>query len=188
MPHVIERLLDLMASTTTQKCSNLRYIYLAQFGADIIPFCAQRYSESSDAGFRGALMRFVIQYSRTDDRAVSLAISALSDRSQKVRHSACAVLAYSLKHAVIPPLEVLLTRPCSKTADDARRAIDCIKSGNHNRFYPVHDSWVVMPDDPVQPKRKSVDDYIVRLGPELIPQLEKIYGNIYQRWDETRKI
>ena len=181
--HVIERVLDLMETTTPVKRENVRYIYLAQFGADIIPHCIERFARASQASIRADLVAFLIQYSRLHDECVTFAVSALSDRSRKVRHNACALLAYSLNNRALPALRPLLTSACAKTADDARRAIECIVSGNHNRYYPNHSSWAVMPDDPTEPNRDSVDRYIVKLAPELVPQLERIFGDIYRRYD-----
>ena len=180
--HAIDQVLDLMETTTPVKRENVRYIYLAQFGAGIIPHCIERYASASRADMRADMVRFLIKYARRHDECMAFAVGALSDRSRKVRHSACALLAYSLNNRALPALRRLLASPCAKTAEDARRAVESIVSGNHNRYYPNHSSWAVMPDDPAQPSRESVDRYIVRLAPELVPGLERIFGDIYGRY------
>ena len=98
---VINRILDLIESTTPAKRSAIREIYLAQFGAELIPCCAAKYLQQPAADYRADLVRFVLRYARADDRALRLARSALQDRSRTVRHNGCALFAYSLKRSAL---------------------------------------------------------------------------------------
>jgi hypothetical protein len=98
-----------------------------------------------------------------------------------VRHSACAVLAYSLVPSAVELLQTALTHSDPETVADARRAIESIETRNHNRFYPAYSSWGVSTDDPSQPKRADVDRYIVQYAPELVAPLTAIFGDLYQR-------
>lgn len=179
---VLNRILDLIESTTPAKRSAVREIYLAQFGAELIPCCEAKYLQQPAADYRADLVRFVLRYARADDRALRLARSALQDRSRTVRHNGCALFAYSLKRSALEDLRPLLSHKDSATAGDAQRAIDAVTSGNQNRFYPAYSSWGVPPDDPDQPKRESVDQAIVAGAPELVAALREILGDLYQRW------
>ncbi len=179
---VIERLLAFMASTSRVNRANLRYIYLAQFGAAIVPYCTNQYRHTRQADYRYDLVRFVLQYAPTCDSAIDFAIQALADRSKKVRQSACAVLAYSLKDEAQPALEVMLASKCKDTAADAARAIQCIEKQNHNLFYPTYTGWGIMPDDPNEPSTESVKRYIVNGAPELVDGLRRIYGDIFCKY------
>jgi hypothetical protein len=123
-------------------------------------------------------VRFVLRYARTDSRCIAFAVEALDDRSSKVRHIACAVLAYSLQPSATEKLRPLLRHGDAATAADTKRAIEAIQSANHNRFYPAYSSWGVFPDDPGQPKAGDVEEYIVRAAPELVAPLTAIFGDL----------
>lgn len=179
---VIRQVLDLLATTSEVKRLNVRHVLLAQFGADIIPHCVNKYQERPRADYRAHLVRFVLRYARVDSRSVEFARSALADKSRKVRHNACALLAYSLRPSELDSLQPLLQHPDAKTVDDARRAIDAIQSENHNRFYPAYSAWGVPGDDPDQPKPEDVQRYIVEGAPELAAPLSEIMGDLFNRW------
>lgn len=176
--HIIARTLDLLERTSSVKRHSVRDILLAQFGSGIVPFCAAKYEACPPSDYRADLVRFVLRYARTDRQAVELAVRALDDRSRKVRHNACAVLAYSLQPSAIEKLTPLRTHRDAATATDAERAIEAIRSCNHNRFYPTHSSWGVFPDDPDQPKAADVQQYIVQAAPELVAPLAAILGDL----------
>jgi hypothetical protein len=51
-----------------------------------------------------------------------------------VRYRACGLLAYSLRADALPELEPLLGHRDQRTVEDARAAIDAIRSHNHHFF------------------------------------------------------
>ncbi len=175
----IEALLDLAEQTTSVKRINIRDIYLAQFGREIIPACVRRFVHSRKADFRADLLGFVLRYGTEDLRVVTMAILALRDPSQKVRQSACRVLAYARHESARVALSETAQGTCVTTADAARRALECLDTGNHNRFFPQYSSWGITVDDPRQPRRDAVDRYVVRQAPELVPAIAAIFGSVY---------
>ncbi len=180
--HVIDQVLDLIESTSEMKRSNLRQIYLSQFGPSIIPFCIARFSRTSRAPIRSDLLRFLIRYAKTSDEVCDFGIRALNDRSKVVRESACALLAYSGKRRALEPLRDLSLKSKQGKDDPALRAIDAIEHSDHNRFYPRYDRWIVSQDNPDYPRREDVDFYFARAAPELMPRLREIFGNPYAKF------
>jgi len=85
--HIIAKVLDAIENVSSLKRNNVRDIYLAQFGSDIIPHCVAKYQDSPAADYRADLVRFVLRYAREDNRSVQFTTNALSDRSWKVRHT-----------------------------------------------------------------------------------------------------
>lgn len=79
-------------------------------------------------------MRYVGQFSRESEVAFEMGILAAQDRSYAVRHYGCALLAYSLRADALPALSLLLKHSDRRTVEDAKAAIDAIKSKNHNFF------------------------------------------------------
>ena len=63
-----------------------------------------------------------------------MGIIAVQDRAYAVRYYGCALLAYSLRADALANLSPLLKHADRRTAEDARAAIDAIKSKNHNFF------------------------------------------------------
>jgi hypothetical protein len=59
---------------------------------------------------------------------------AVRDRAYAVRHYGCALLAYSLRTDALPVLISLLKHADRRTVEDAKAAIDAIKSKNYNLF------------------------------------------------------
>jgi hypothetical protein len=83
---------------------------------------------------RASIMRYVGKFSRTNEIAFGMALAATRDRSYDVRHYGCAALAYSLRVTAPPTLSSLLAHSDGRTVNDAKAAIDAIRSKNHNFF------------------------------------------------------
>lgn len=79
-------------------------------------------------------MRYVGRFSRESEVAFGMGVLATQDRAYDVRHYGCALLAYSLRTDALPSLSLLLKHPDHRTVEDARAAIDAIKTRNHNFF------------------------------------------------------
>lgn len=176
MANPIPELFDLMERSTPRQRDNLRNIYLSQFGAAIIPFCLEAFERSKDASFRNDLVRFVTRYARERDDVIRFAIQALADRSVKVRQSACGVLAFSCSQLAVQPLEELANSAKEPTAGHARNALEAIRYRNHNLFYPGY-TWVVVQDDPSEPRDETVINFIEKPFPSLVPELVRILGS-----------
>ena len=176
MPNPIAEALSLMESWTPQARHNVRDIYLAQYGAAIIPCCIAAYGVVKDSGFRSDLLRFVLRYARDRQEVVAFAIGALNDRSNRVRESACAVLAFSGSEAAVEPLKAIAARGKEPTATHAKNALLAISEKNHNLYYPTHHVWIVTPDDPTQPREESVRDFIEKPYPHLMAEIRRLFG------------
>lgn len=157
---------------------NIRHIYLAQFGEEIISHCITHYRESPKAEIRRDLLRFVLRYARHRSDVIDFALCALDDKSSTVRESACAVLAYGFADRGIPKLQALADAGKQPTARSAENAILAIRTRNHNLYYPDYHGWLVSQDDPDEPKDDSVVNYIEKFAPALVPGLENIYGSL----------
>src|SRR6185312_6211850 len=72
---------------------------------------------------RASILFRLPRYARVRQDVVSLALSALADRSSIVREYACSILAYSLRSDVIPQLASLQSHPDLKTRAAAAAAI-----------------------------------------------------------------
>jgi len=79
-------------------------------------------------------MRYVGRFSHESEVAFRIGAVAVRDRAYAVRHYGCALLAYSLCADALPFLVSLLKHADLRTVEDARAAIDAIKSKNHNFF------------------------------------------------------
>jgi hypothetical protein len=79
-------------------------------------------------------MRYVGRFSRESEVAFRMGTVAVRDRAYAVRHYGCALLAYSLRTDALPALISLLKHADRPTVEDAKAAIDAIKSKNHNFF------------------------------------------------------
>lgn len=78
---------------------------------------------------------FSLSYATSSDTAVSLALSALRDRSRHVRYRACMLLAYAQREDTLPALrDALATMPAGDPTGDLAAAIDAVTSHNHNYF------------------------------------------------------
>jgi hypothetical protein len=79
-------------------------------------------------------MRYVGRFSRESEVAFRMGTVAVQDRAYAVRHYGCALLEYSLRGDALQILISLLKHADRRTVEDARAAIDAIKSKNHNFF------------------------------------------------------
>jgi hypothetical protein len=100
----------------------------------LIPLLAKAYPRIRRFSGRACILFWLLRYARTRQDVVSLALSALTDRSFVVREYACSILAYSLRPEAIPQLTSLLAHPDLKTRASALAAIDAISSTNHHYY------------------------------------------------------
>jgi hypothetical protein len=103
-------------------------------GDDLLVLLSEAFPQVTKAEGRASILRYVGRFSRESDVALSMGIKALNDRAYAVRHYGCAILAYSLRKDALPILSPLLKHADPRTSEDARAAIDAIKSKNHNFF------------------------------------------------------
>lgn len=103
-------------------------------GDDLLMLLSEALPRIRKSPGRASIMRYAGKFSRMSDVAFRMGVTATLDRSYVVRHYACALLAYSLRPTALPILSSLLAHPDRRTVEDARAAIDAIKSKNHNFF------------------------------------------------------
>lgn len=83
---------------------------------------------------RTALVYTAMKFALVEPDAVTLALTALDDRSAPVRYRACMLLAVAGRRDTIPALRVLLDHPKDETRADARAAIEAIERGNPDLY------------------------------------------------------
>lgn len=103
-------------------------------GNDLLTLFAEAFPRIRKSEGRASIMRFVGRFSRESEVAFRMGTVAVRDRAYTVRHYGCALLAYSLRADALPILLSLLKHADRRTVEDARAAIDAIKSKNHNFF------------------------------------------------------
>ena len=103
-------------------------------GDDLLPLLAEAFPQIRKSEGRASVMRYVGKFSRESEVAFRMGTVAVQDRAYAVRHYGCALLAYSLRADALPLLTSLLKHTDRRTMEDARAAIDAIKSKNHNFF------------------------------------------------------
>jgi hypothetical protein len=117
----------------------------------LIPLLARAYPRIRRSGGRASILFWLPRYARTRQDVVSLALSALTDRSFMVREYACSILAYSLRLDIIPQLTSLQAHPDLRTRASAAAAIDAISCKNHHYYVDLSHSgstfWGVNPGD-----------------------------------------
>jgi hypothetical protein len=99
-----------------------------------VALLSEAFPQVRKADGRASILRYVGRFSRESDVAFRMGIEASNDRAYAVRHYGCAILAYSLRDDALPILAALLKHADPRTAEDARAAIDAIKSRNHHFF------------------------------------------------------
>lgn len=131
-----ERVKTLVQAFNTSKRSEIdaAWVVTDSVGDDLLAVLSESLPQIRKWQGRASIMRYVGRFSRTSDIVFNMGISATQDRSYDVRHYACALLAYSLLPTALPTLSALLSHPDRRTVEDARAAIDAIKSKNHNFF------------------------------------------------------
>jgi hypothetical protein len=110
------------------------WVLAESVGADLLVLLSEALPQIRKSPGRASIMRYVGRFSRTNDVAFKMGVAATQDRSYPVRHYACALLAYSLRPAALPALSSLLVHADHRTREDAKAAIDAIRSKNHNWF------------------------------------------------------
>jgi hypothetical protein len=103
-------------------------------GDDLVVLLSKAFPQVTKAEGRASILRYVGRFSRESDVAFRMGIKALNDRAYAVRHYGCAILAYSLRHDALPILSPFLKHTDPRTSEDARAAVDAIKSNNHHFF------------------------------------------------------
>lgn len=83
---------------------------------------------------RASILRYIGKFSRESEPVFNLGLTAVHDKAYDVRHYACALLAYSLRREALQTLDSLLKHSDRRTVQDAKAAIDAIKSNNHHFF------------------------------------------------------
>lgn len=136
MQHLSERIRELVVALDTAKVQEEQdaWTQLKPLGDAVLPHFLEAFPRMRKWQGRASLVFHSIPYARTHDDAVTLALTALSDKATVVRYRACMLLAYSLRKGVLSELEKLLHHSDKKTAEDAAAAIDAIKHQNHNFF------------------------------------------------------
>jgi hypothetical protein len=149
-----EQIHTLVAALDTQRSSEEATAWrkLVSLGAKVVPFLAEAYPQFRTWQGRASLLHHAIKFARAEDVAFELGLSALRDKSHVVRYRACMAVAYSLRYAAIPQLEVLLSSGDPRTVADARAAIDAIRHQNHHLFIDREHSgkifWNIPPVEP----------------------------------------
>jgi hypothetical protein len=118
---------------------------------DLIPLLVEAFPKLSRGQGRASILFWLPRFARTHEEVVTLAISALADRSYLVREYACSILAYSLRPDVLPHLARLQTHRDAKTRLSAAAAQDAIEHKNHHyyidRRHTGNTFWAVNPGE-----------------------------------------
>ena len=131
--HRVERLVQAF-STSLRSEIDAAWMVADSMGDDLLPLLAEAFSRIRKSEGRASVMRYVGRFSRESEVAFRMGTVAVQDRAYSVRHYGCALLAYSLRADALPILTSLLKHADRRTVEDARAAIDAIKSKNHNFF------------------------------------------------------
>ncbi len=177
-------LLDVMVGTTPLKRDNLGHLYLAQAGADLPRYLAEYFARENRAAVRADLLRFAGPMAASDDRVLELATHALSDRSSKVRRTALWLFARSGERAALPLLRSWRP-PDEDGAAYQERAINAIELQDvqewvrGTRYHGVI-LWEFSREEIGSDAfDASVERYVKRVAPDLVPDLERVLGDIH---------
>lgn len=148
----IDELVALYSQTKGSDVGQAEHRLFQQHGLEpLIPLLASAYPLIRRCSGRASILFWLPRYARTHQEVVSLALSALTDRSYIVREHACSILAYSLRPDVIPQLTALQAHSDLKTRAAASAAVNAISSKNHHYFVDRKHSgstfWGVNPGD-----------------------------------------
>ena len=177
-------LLDVMVRTTPLKRGNLGHLYLAQAGADLPRYLAEYFEREKRAAVRADLLRFAGPLASSDHRVLALATHALSDRSSKVRRLALWLFARSGERATLPLLRSWRAPDEDGAAYQARaiRAIELQDAQEWVRGTPYDQviPWEFSREEPGSDAfNASVDWYVKRVAADLVPDLERVLGDIH---------
>jgi hypothetical protein len=120
--------------TTRSADEEAAWSVLRPLGREVVPLLLDAFPTFRTWQGRTALVFHAIRHARTSEEAFRIGVLACRDRSTMVRHRACGLLAYSLRPDALPHLEPLLDHRDPRTVEDARAAIDAIRSQNHHYF------------------------------------------------------
>lgn len=129
----VERLVQAF-STSLRPEIDAAWMVAGSMGDDLLPLLAEAFPRIRKWEGRASIMRYVGKFSRENDVAFRMGIIAVQDRAYDVRHYGCALLAYSLRAEALPTLATLLRHADRRTVEDAKAAIDAVKSKNHYFF------------------------------------------------------
>src|ERR1700756_1780370 len=121
-------------STSRRSEIDAAWVIADSMGDDLLTLFAEAFPRIRKSDGRASIMRYVGRFSRESEVAFRMGTVAVQDRAYAVRHYGCALLAYSLRADARPILTSLLKHADRRTVEDARAAIDAIKSKNHNFF------------------------------------------------------
>ena len=110
------------------------WVELRPLGIGIVRAFVEAYPRFRTWQGRTALVYHATRYARISDEAFQLGLMAMDDRSYMVRHRACALLAYSLRHDALPALERAAGDANEMVATSALAARNAILAGNHHLF------------------------------------------------------
>jgi hypothetical protein len=110
------------------------WVVADSMGDDLLPLLAEAFPRIRKSEGRASVMRYVGRFSREREVAFRMGKVAVEDRACVVRHYGCALLAYSLRADALPILSSLSKHADRRTVEDAKAAIDAIRSKNHNFF------------------------------------------------------
>lgn len=107
---------------------------LRPLGKEVVPYLREAYPSFKKWQGRVSLIFHSIRYARDSEDAFLLGVTATKDKASLVRYRACSLLAYSLRKDALSALQALLGHADAKTVEDAKAAIDAIRSQNHHYF------------------------------------------------------
>lgn len=181
-PEQINELFELIRKSKPKVRKNIRSLYLDRIGEKIIPYCQSHYHIERNANVRNDMVRFVIQYAKSEKRVIEFAKQTLLDKSKKVIESGLAIFAYSCDENQIKYLKSQESK-LKRNKNDLDRAIKAIRNGNHNHFYPEYSKWEVTQNDLSRHLKNNfkdeVDFYIKKNGNEVVPELIRILVKLY---------
>jgi hypothetical protein len=101
----------------------------------LVPVLTEACPRMRHAMGRCSILFWLVRYARRVPGVVDLAVASLDDRAYLVRMHSCSILAYSLRHDVLPHLQRLLQHAHQATRADAAAAIDAIEQQNHHYWF-----------------------------------------------------
>ena len=132
-PDEIRQFVSLLDTTSTSEGDDA-WNNLRPLGEEVVPYLLEAYPRTKKWQGRVRLVFHAMRYARVSMAAYELGIAALNDKATLVRYRACMLLACSLNDRAIPHLKGLYNHHDRKTVDDARAAVDAIRSSNRNYF------------------------------------------------------
>jgi hypothetical protein len=110
------------------------WVIAESMGDDLLSLLAEAFPRIGKSEGRASILRYAGRFSRESEVAFRMGTLAVRDRAYAVRRYGCALLAYSLRADALSILLPLSKHADHRTVEDARAAIDAIRSKNHNFF------------------------------------------------------